>query len=120
MEPPQIVAPQTGQRHWQTLNALEPGPLSKVALVEALQPFWGEGKIALEDVLQDLANRGWVAPLAGDQVTLTSAGQLAHAAVAERVHTARRLMLTGLSPEQYRTTVNMPCMAGNLEAALKA
>jgi hypothetical protein len=56
-----------------------------------------------------------------DLLALSADGQRAYSAVSEKVHATRRLMLTGLSREQYLATVDvLRQMASNLESALKA
>jgi DNA-binding MarR family transcriptional regulator len=106
------------RRHWQTMNALHAGLLSTTALAQALRPFWGEDVITLDDVLGELANRGWISEPTGDLLALSADGQRAYAAVCERVRATRRLMLTGLSREQYLATIDvLRQMASNLESA---
>lgn len=109
------------RRHWQTMNALHAGLLSKTAIAQALRPFWGEDVVTLDGVLGELEHRGWISESAGDLLTLSADGERAHSAVSEKVHETRRLMLTGLSREQYLVAVDvLRQMASNLESVLTA
>ncbi|GLY80985.1 MarR family winged helix-turn-helix transcriptional regulator [Actinoallomurus iriomotensis] len=103
------------RRHWQAMNAIRDAPLTADGLRDALRPFWGEGAITLEDVLGDLAERGWVTEDDG-RYALTAPGRTAHAAVAERVGETRRAVLDGLTEQDYVATVRtLSRMAANLE-----
>ncbi|MFB9832252.1 MarR family winged helix-turn-helix transcriptional regulator [Actinoallomurus acaciae] len=101
------------RRHWQVMNALRDAP--PTGLRDALRPFWGEGVITLEEVVGDLAGRGWVTEDDG-RYALTERGLAAHAAVAERVGETRRAVLDGLTEQDYVDTVRtLSRMAANLE-----
>lgn len=105
------------RRHWQAMNALRDAPLTADGLRDALRPFWGEGVITLDEVVGDLAGRGWVAEDDGRHA-LTERGLAAHAAVAERVGETRRAVLDGLTEQDYAATVHtLSRMAANLERA---
>jgi hypothetical protein len=52
---------------------------------------------------------------------LTADGRTAHARVAALIDRSRAVVMTGLTPHQYRETVEvLETMAGNVEAALTA
>lgn len=48
------------RRHWQILNTLSAGPALESTVAEALAPFWVDGAITQQEVLDDLLRRGWV------------------------------------------------------------
>lgn len=90
------------RRHWQVLNGLGPH-----------DPFWGPGERPYEEVVADLAARGWVAP----DGTLTPSGETARAAVAADVAAVRRRVAEGVPDEDYLTTVRtLARMVDNLTA----
>ncbi|MEV0808170.1 hypothetical protein [Micromonospora sp. NPDC050200] len=109
------------RRQWQILNVLSSAPRSRSEIEQALAPFWPDGVPALGAALNGpdgLVRRGWVGH-DGEALTLMEAGRSAHRTVAERVGETRRLLLRGLSPEQYVETVRiLSVMAGNLESTL--
>lgn len=106
------------RRHWQALNVLASGPQDTPALDEALRPFWAEGAITIEQVVDDLQRRGWIEPCDGG-FGLTPQGETARAAIAERVTGVRGQMMSGLEPDEYESTVNtLARMAGNLRTPL--
>ncbi|RZU73643.1 hypothetical protein EV384_2060 [Micromonospora kangleipakensis] len=109
------------RRQWQILNLLSRGARSRGEVEQALAPFWPDGVPELDAALNGadgLVTRGWVGYDA-DALTLTEQGRAAHRTAADRVGETRRLLLRGLTPEQYAETVRiLSVMAGNLEAAL--
>ena len=81
-----------------------------------LRPFWSEGDITLEQALGDLACRSWIITLDDGRYALTPRGEAGHAAVAERVGATQRLLMDGLTQEEYAATVRtLRRMAENLE-----
>ncbi|MFD8380245.1 MarR family winged helix-turn-helix transcriptional regulator [Streptomyces sp. NPDC059679] len=110
------------RRHWQVLNTLSTGPKPLGELAEALRPFWGEGAITLDEVLDGLGRRGWVVQEGAEgPYALTSLGAEGHAAVAERIGEARRRIIEGVSDEEYLATVGvLRRMAENIEGAARA
>jgi DNA-binding PadR family transcriptional regulator len=111
------------RRHWQALNTLEAAPLGIEELRTALDPFWGEGTgdgvTTVEDITAELRDRGWITRLGDRGYTLTEQGRAAHAAAAERVRETRRLVLNGLTDQDYAATVRtLRRMAANLERPL--
>ena len=106
------------RRHWQVLDTVSRGPLTRHELWEALTPFWTEGAADLAEVLDDLTVRGWTHDR-GETVTLTPEGRAAHAAAAERIGRVRATVVEGLTPEQYAGTIQvLSHMARNVEADL--
>ena len=106
------------RRHWQVLNMLREAPRPATELERELAPFWEAGTVRLEEVLDDLAGRGWLAGGAEGPCSLSPAGLAAQASVAERVQANRRLVMEGLTEQEYTSTVDvLSRMAANLEAA---
>lgn len=107
------------RRHWQVLNSLAEGSRSAGELAAALRPFWDEGAITLDEVLDGLECRGWVAREGAEgPYALTPLGAEGHAAVAERIGDARRRITDGVTDEEYLATVDViRRMAENLEGA---
>lgn len=109
-----------GRRHWQVLNTLGREDATLDDLTAALAPFWTEGAPELDDVLSDLAVRGWV-DTGTDRLHLTEEGRSAHARISARVEETRGMVLKGLTREQYAETVRiLSVMAANVEADLAA
>ena len=95
---------QLRRRHWQVLNGLGPQ-----------DPFWGPGEPPYEEVVAELAVRGWVTP----DGTLTADGETARAAIAADVVEVRRRAAAGVPDEDYLTTVRtLARMADNLSGGL--
>ncbi|MEV0156015.1 hypothetical protein AB0H57_20055 [Micromonospora sp. NPDC050686] len=109
------------RRQWQILNLLSGGTRSRSEIEQALAPFWPDGIPQLDAALggtDGLATPGWVR-YDGDALTLTEQGRAVQGRAAERVGETRRLLLRGLTSEQYAETVRiLSVMAGHLEAAL--
>lgn len=109
------------RRDWQVLNALRSAPLGTSGLADTLRPFWGQGTVTLEAVVDRLTGRGWIAADEDCRYALTPAGEAAHTNVTGRVQETRQRMLEGLTAEQYRATVDvLSRMAANLEGAIAA
>ena len=108
------------RRHWQLLNALEPGPRGETELVAAVAPFAAADPSDVGAALDDLLQRGWAEPLPGARVQLTPAGREVHARLHSTVAAHRRHIAEGVTEPEYRTTVAvLERMAGNLEAFLR-
>ncbi|MCT2589093.1 MarR family transcriptional regulator [Streptomyces sp. N2-109] len=113
-----------GRRDWQVLHSLDGGPRTRDDLRQALAPFWAEGEVDLEEVLEGdegLRARGWVDfdGGAGEALTLTGSGRAAHAEAEVRIGRMRAAVTAGLSAEQYGETVRvLSVMAANVEADL--
>lgn len=91
------------RRHWQTTNLLAPGPdfdragrrgpATKEAIAERLRPFWSENSVDVDEAIEELGRRGWITRR--KSYSLTSAGEAAHAALAQKVDWARRQIRLG-------------------------
>ncbi|TMR23208.1 MarR family transcriptional regulator [Nonomuraea turkmeniaca] len=93
---------QMSRREWQVLNTAAHG-----AQPDELAPFTG-----VEEAVAQLTARGWLA-----DGRITEAGRAAHVEIAERVGRFRRQAGAGVTPEEYRTTVDvLRRMADNLTA----
>jgi hypothetical protein len=114
---PTLAAEDLTRRHWQTMNFLHEGPSDAPALAEALRPFWGQGAITLDAVLNDLERRALVVN-DGGRYTLTAAGTATRVKIAEQVDVTRRRLVDGVTREEYLATVAvLRRMAANLEGA---
>lgn len=96
-----------GRRHWQTLNVFRNGPVDTAALAERLAPFWTEGAITADEVVEELTRRGWVERTADGRLGLTAEGVAARSRLAARVEESRRRLAEGITPEEYATTLNV-------------
>jgi hypothetical protein len=106
------------RRQWQLLNTLSRGRRTREDLKDALAPFWTTGEPNLDHALADLTARGWVAESDG-RIALTRQGVAAHAELSQRVDQTRRVVLDGLTPDQYTETVrSLTLMAANVETAI--
>jgi DNA-binding MarR family transcriptional regulator len=115
--------PSLTRRHWQTLNSLSERPRDRAGLLEVLRPFWTEGTIDVVDqVTDDLVQRGWIVSAADGSYSLTPAGHSAHTTLAEQVYATRRRVRDGVTDQEYLATVGvLRRMAANLEVpALQA
>ena len=105
------------RRHWQVMNVLHEGTSDAPTLVEVLAPFWDQGAIALDEVLNDLERRGLVVN-DGKLYLLTAAGKATRATIAEEVDVTRGRLVDGIAREEYLATVQvLRRMATNLEGA---
>jgi len=97
-------------RHWQVLNVVRSG----ADITDELRPFWTAGAITQEEVIADLAARGW---LTGDgPYQLTPDGEVAYAGIADQVHRSRAAITRGVSEDEYATAVRtLRRMVENLE-----
>jgi DNA-binding MarR family transcriptional regulator len=111
----QLSTARLSRRQWQLLNLLENNPRSVPELEAELEPFLKGAAAELSDAVAGLVTRGW-AESTDNIVNLTEIGQqqfeIAKATAAE----LRQSMMRGISPEEYRTTIDMLArMAANLE-----
>jgi DNA-binding MarR family transcriptional regulator len=105
------------RRDWQVLNALDATPADRDAVVEQLRPFWGVESSDPDAVLEDLLTRGWALRDAANRYALSPEGEVARAALLERINALRATIADGITPEQYNTTVDtLSRMAQNLQA----
>jgi DNA-binding MarR family transcriptional regulator len=106
------------RRHWQVLTTLRGGPVTRAGIAEALLPFWIAASVTQTDVVDDLVRRGW-ASFDADAYALTPEGEAAHVAVEAEVAGLRRVLVEGLTAEEYHAVVDaLARMAANLERAL--
>jgi DNA-binding MarR family transcriptional regulator len=103
------------RRHWQILNIVKTSPATKANIAAALDPFWAEGAITLDEVLADMTRRGWITGHEPRQ--LTEGGEAALDAIGDRTNLREKIM-AGLTAEQYTQTVAvLEQMAANLTPA---
>ena len=105
------------RRDWQVLNALDPDPAPREAVIEALRPFWGVETVDPDTVLAGLIERGWALRDPADRFALSPEGDAARTALLEKVKALRAAIADGITPEQYNTTIDtLGRMAQNLQA----
>lgn len=123
-----------GRRHWQLLNVIGDGPVSRAEIDRALAPFRAAGSpkdhtgpgdaqpdAGITEALDDLTRRGWARTTPEDRWTLTPAGTAAAEGLREQVVAQRRRIADGISEEAYRTTVTtLARMCANLDPATAA
>jgi hypothetical protein len=109
------------RRHWQLLNALEPGPQGEAELEAAVGPFAAADPSGVGAALEELLLRGWAQRLPEVGITLTPKGRGVHQRLHTTVAAHRRHIAEGVTEPEYRTTVTvLERMAGNLETFLRA
>ena len=105
------------RRDWQLLNALDPEPAPRAAVIEALRPFWGVETVDPDTALAGLIERGWALRDPADRFALSPEGDAARTALLEKVKALRAAIADGITPEQYNTTIDtLARMAENLRA----
>jgi DNA-binding MarR family transcriptional regulator len=110
-----LAAEGVQRRHWQILNIVKTSPVAKTKIAAALDPFWTEGAITLDEALADMTRRGWITGQEPRQ--LTQGGEKALDAIRERTNLREKIM-AGLTAEQYTQTVAvLEQMAANLTPA---
>jgi Mn-dependent DtxR family transcriptional regulator len=110
-----LAATGLARRHWQLLNTLHAGPASVAGLTESLRPFWTEGDLTVDEVVAELAGRGWISMADDGRWALTPEGVAGHAEIRAKVHAARRAITDGISADEYvRTVGTLRRMAENL------
>jgi DNA-binding MarR family transcriptional regulator len=104
------------RRQWQLLNLLDNNPRSVPELQTELQPFLKGAAEDLSDELAGLVTRGW-AESKDNIVNLTETGQAQFEVVKAAVAEVRQALLSGISAEEYRATIDVLArMAANLES----
>jgi DNA-binding MarR family transcriptional regulator len=104
------------RRDWQVLNALDPEPAPRDAVIEQLRPFWGVEAADPDTVLDGLIARGWALRDARDRYALSPEGNAARETLLEKVKGLRAAIADGVTPEQYNTTIDtLSRMARNLQ-----
>jgi hypothetical protein len=110
-----LAAEGVQRRHWQILNIVKTSPATNATIAAALDPFWTEGAITLDEVLADMTRRGWITGHEPRQ--LTAGGEAALDAIRQRTNLREKIM-AGLTAEQYTQTVAvLEQMAANLTPA---
>jgi DNA-binding PadR family transcriptional regulator len=110
-----LAAERVQRRHWQILNIVKTSPSTKAEIAAALDPFWTESAITLDQALADMTRRGWITGPEPRQ--LTQGGEAALSAIRERTNLREKIM-AGLTAEQYTQTVAvLERMAANLTPA---
>jgi DNA-binding MarR family transcriptional regulator len=105
------------RRDWQLLNALEPAPIPREQVIEALRPFWGVEAAEPDAVLNGLIARGWALRDPADRLSLSPEGDAARTTLLEKVKALRAAIADGITPEAYNTTIDtLGRMASNLRA----
>src|SRR5262245_22879448 len=66
------------RRHWQVLNTLAAGPSTEAALAAALQPFVEGDAKAVEVVINEFLDRGWVRHVDDGGIQISERGRAAH------------------------------------------
>ncbi|WP_163512995.1 winged helix DNA-binding protein [Fodinicola acaciae] len=106
------------RRHWQVLNTVATGPVTRAEVDAAVAPFLAAAPADAQRCIDDLIARGWVAD--GQQLALTADGVAGHAAVATVVQRERTAIMDGISPDDYlRTVMTLERMAANLGQPLR-
>jgi DNA-binding MarR family transcriptional regulator len=112
----QLRTARLSRRQWQLLNLLDNNPRSVPELQTELQPFLKDIAEDLSDALAGLVTRGW-AESKDNIVNLTKTGQAQFEIVKATVAELRQALLGGISPEEYRATIDVLArMAANLES----
>jgi hypothetical protein len=110
-----LAAEGVQRRHWQILNIVKTSPATNATIAAALDPFWTEGAITLDEVLADMTRRGWITGHEPRQVT--AGGEAALDAIRQGANLREKIM-AGLTAEQYTQTVAvLEQMAANLTPA---
>lgn len=100
----ELVFEQLTQPHWWTLNHVSSGTWTRSVLADRLQPYDDLG-IEMEDVFDDLLERGWLTDASG-VLGLTPDGEQGLARARERMTGAQADTCEGISTEDYVTTIN--------------
>jgi DNA-binding MarR family transcriptional regulator len=112
----QLRTTRLSRRQWQLLNLLDNNPRSVPELQTELQPFLQGAGEDLSDALARLVTRGW-AESKDNIVNLTETGQAQFEVVKATVAELRQALLSGISAEEYRATIDVLArMAANLES----
>jgi hypothetical protein len=110
-----LAAEGVQRRHWQILNIAKTSPATEAKIAAALDPFWTEGAITLDEALADMTRRGWIT--GRERRQLTQGGEKALLAIREQTNLREKIM-AGLTAEQYTQTVAvLEQMAANLTPA---
>jgi len=103
------------RRQWQILNLLHDGARSVPELQDELAPFIQDAPDELDDAVTGLLSRGW-ADSQNAVISLTETGEAQFGLVTANIAELRQDLAAGISPEQYRATVDVLVrMVANLE-----
>jgi len=106
------------RRHWQVLNTLTAGPSTAAALTAALQPFVQEDAKAVEAIINDFFDRGWVRNVPDGGVEISERGRAVHESAMKRVAETRQDVRRGITDDEYVSVVRiLQRMASNLESS---
>jgi hypothetical protein len=106
------------RRHWQVLNTLAAGPTTKVALTAALQPFVQGDSMAIDVVINDFLDRGWIRTAPDGRVEISDPGRATHEAAMQRVAETRQALRRGITDDEYVSVIRiLQRMASNLESS---
>ena len=113
-----LAAKGVRRRHWQVLNTLRAGPVTRAEITEALLPFWVAASVTQTDVVDDLVRRGW-AEIEGETYRLTADGETAHADIERSVIDLRSQIAEGFTQREFTAVIDaLARMSANLERAL--
>lgn len=99
----ELAQQQLTQPHWWTLNHVDAGTWTRADLADKLQPYDDLG-VEMEDVFDDLVERGWLAE--DGTLTLTETGRENLGRARERMAGATQETNLGVSTEDYVRTIN--------------
>jgi len=100
---------------WQILNLLHDGARSMPELQDELEPFLRDAPDELDDAVTGLLSRGW-ADSQNAVISLSKTGEAQFGLVTANIAELRQDLAAGISPEQYRATVDVLVrMVANLE-----
>jgi hypothetical protein len=103
------------RRQWQILNLLHDGARSMPELQDELEPFLQDAPDELDDAVTGLLSRGW-ADSQNAVISLSKTGEAQFGLVAANIAELRQDVAAGISPEEYRATVDVLVrMVANLE-----
>lgn len=100
---------------WQILNLLHDGARSMPELQDELEPFLQDAPNELDDAVTGLLSRGW-ADSQNAVISLSKTGEAQFGLVTANIAELRQDLAAGISPEEYRATVDVLVrMVANLE-----
>jgi DNA-binding MarR family transcriptional regulator len=106
------------RRQWQVLNTLAAGPSTDAALTAALQPFVKDDAKAVEVVINDFLDRGWIRTAPDGRAEISEPGRATHEAAMQRVAETRQALRRGITDDEYVSVVRiLQRMASNLESS---
>lgn len=92
--------------HWMVLrNVAERGRINTWQFYQEVKSFVTVQEFG--EIIQSMADRGWVVISSDDSCTLTAAGEEAYGQLAALQKERSALMMRGISEEEYRLTVSV-------------